>query len=727
MRPEPDHLTSRTLAVARLVFLCATDGTLGRRARHQLTLLLLRLVSGAAGATAAIEPPFGTLLAQLRAGGLPAEFVQRFEREMRGGAFELEDVWNLVADLFALTQPSPDPDAPAGAPPVPPKVERSSVFGLYARRVRVAFECASFEETCSVTSRLRSWLGDADAPEAGPQPPASCTAGGEPTGLAAASATAAAVPSWAHLLPASQLDHLLHERCVAMETGLPFAADLLPMGGAGGAATQLPPMPPPPLAAKGFGASDNLAAAAAADVLSGERGAGDGGWAEAQMVACVRGLELFAPDAPQVAHLQTIYHTQARDLPSALEAFHRYYDSARASSAGLAPNSGGGAPGGIGTGGGAAGAAANHSDAAGGGNGGGNGGGGGGGAGGGGGGGVGFARREVRRSAIQWADLNLARLLLSFGMREQALAALHEAVRLAQQNDDHACLAHALLWLAHAHDGIGANVWGQVSLRQPRDTLRRESTQASLLERCLARAHELRLPELAALASESLALRLSLEAGIAPESAAPGAVSSGRAAAAAMPGAGQRPAGAALRAPCLPPASVGGLAARPTLLKSLPPPLRTWEALRCGSDGVGACTQLVRSCAWERFGDTRLAQLHASLQLRLYRPAALGGVAPHPPQPNSQPSSHLGPQPAAHLSSHPASHLGSHLGGSLGPNGAMPTQHDRLLAACKLAAHAFRTQVRPPLPRANIHTYIHINTYIYIYIYICIYIYKIYI
>jgi anaphase-promoting complex subunit 5 len=57
---------------------------------------------------------------------------------------------------------------------------------------------------------------------------------------------------------------------------------------------------------------------------------------------------------------------------------------------------------------------------------------------------------------MQWADLNLGRLLLSFGQRQQALCALHEGVRLAQQSEDHVCLAHAVLWLAHAHEGMGA-------------------------------------------------------------------------------------------------------------------------------------------------------------------------------------------------------------------------------------------------------------------------------
>ena len=65
-----------------------------------------------------------------------------------------------------------------------------------------------------------------------------------------------------------------------------------------------------------------------------------------------------------------------------------------------------------------------------------------------------------------------------------------EAVlRLSPPYDaEQACLAHALLWLAHAHDGCGADVWGRLSPAGEREgeaAERRESAQAALLERCL--------------------------------------------------------------------------------------------------------------------------------------------------------------------------------------------------------------------------------------------------
>lgn len=152
-------LTPRTLALGRLIFLCVTDEALGRMTRHRLTLLLLHLVTGAGGATSALEPPLGELLSQLaNEANMAPEWVSQFEHEMREMVIESDDVWNLVVDLYALTQPSADPDAHADAPMLLARIEPSSVFGLFARRVRVSFELASFEQLCSATTHLRAWL-----------------------------------------------------------------------------------------------------------------------------------------------------------------------------------------------------------------------------------------------------------------------------------------------------------------------------------------------------------------------------------------------------------------------------------------------------------------------------------------------------------------------------------------------------------------------------------------
>ena len=54
------------------------------------------------------------------------------------------------------------------------------------------------------------------------------------------------------------------------------------------------------------------------------------------------------------------------------------------------------------------------------------------------------------------------RAQLCFGQRDQAVAAIQEAVRSAQQQEDNVCLAHALLWMYHAQAGAGADAWGNL-------------------------------------------------------------------------------------------------------------------------------------------------------------------------------------------------------------------------------------------------------------------------
>ena len=144
--------------------------------------------------------------------------------------------------------------------------------------------------------------------------------------------------------------------------------------------------------------------------------------------------------------------------------------------------------------------------------------------------------------------------------------------------------------------------------------------QQALLQRCLARAHELGLPELAALASEALALR-SVNAS-AQSSALAGAEP-------VTTSATPEPSLSVGRAPVLPPVPLALPGALPTMPAAQPSPLHTWEALRCGAEGCGGSVPLVRSCAWEVFGDARLAALSASLQLKFHRPldgaATVGG------------------------------------------------------------------------------------------------------
>ena len=326
-------------------------------------------------------------------------------------------------------------------------------------------------------------------------------------------------------------------------------------------------------------------------------------------------LEL-APHVPQVHYLHMLTHLHAKEHEQALEAFHRYFDKVRAASAPAAAPATAAAP------------------------------------------------KESMRALTQWASLNLARLLLALGHRNDALWAIQESITAAQQVEDHVCLAYAMLWMYHAQAGAprprdpAADVCGDDPLPPPPpsdETAPPElgstdpKRQQALLQRCLARAHELKLPELVTLASEALALR-TIDAASAPADRAAQPVTGS-----AVP----EPVLSVGRAPPLPPAPLVLPGALPCMPPAQPPPLHAWEALRCGADALSGTAQLVRACAWERFGDTRLASLAASLQLRFHRPA---GAEPLP-----------SPYDPTHRSL------------SFGFNGVRATQADRLLAACKLA------------------------------------------
>eukprot|EP00516_Mucochytrium_quahogii_P001486 CAMPEP_0203746888 /NCGR_PEP_ID=MMETSP0098-20131031/2193_1 /ASSEMBLY_ACC=CAM_ASM_000208 /TAXON_ID=96639 /ORGANISM=" , Strain NY0313808BC1" /LENGTH=897 /DNA_ID=CAMNT_0050635141 /DNA_START=129 /DNA_END=2823 /DNA_ORIENTATION=+ len=80
-----------------------------------------------------------------------------------------------------------------------------------------------------------------------------------------------------------------------------------------------------------------------------------------------------------------------------------------------------------------------------------------------------------RRPMMQYAVLNLAALHYQFGHRREAMLAIQETVRVAQQNGDHVCVVFALSWLYRLASGDD----GQ------------ETTQ--LLRRCLNRARDLGL------------------------------------------------------------------------------------------------------------------------------------------------------------------------------------------------------------------------------------------
>lgn len=90
---------------------------------------------------------------------------------------------------------------------------------------------------------------------------------------------------------------------------------------------------------------------------------------------------------------------------------------------------------------------------------------------------------EVSR---RYAALNLAALQFNFGHRGEAKTALMEAIRMAQESNDHVCLQHALSWL----NMLGDSEEGQV---------------VNQMERSVEKSHELNLPYLTSLGVQALA------------------------------------------------------------------------------------------------------------------------------------------------------------------------------------------------------------------------------
>ncbi|GBG64458.1 hypothetical protein CBR_g44342 [Chara braunii] len=118
---------------------------------------------------------------------------------------------------------------------------------------------------------------------------------------------------------------------------------------------------------------------------------------------------------------------------------------------------------------------------------------------------------------FQAALLSLGSMHVQFGHVREALQALNETVRIAQQNNDDVCLAHALGSLCHLlsnavglPDVSGAVGGGGRGIESsPRMQIQEQQQQEllvfQLLKQCLRRAQELRLPHLVAFSRLALA------------------------------------------------------------------------------------------------------------------------------------------------------------------------------------------------------------------------------
>ncbi|XP_076471090.1 anaphase-promoting complex subunit 5-like isoform X2 [Babylonia areolata] len=99
---------------------------------------------------------------------------------------------------------------------------------------------------------------------------------------------------------------------------------------------------------------------------------------------------------------------------------------------------------------------------------------------------TGNAKRTEDEVSRRYAALNLAALHFNFKHEREARAALLEAIRMAQESNDHICLQHALSWLNLLKDQEGSKAGGQI-------------------ERSVGKSHELNLSYLTSLGVQALA------------------------------------------------------------------------------------------------------------------------------------------------------------------------------------------------------------------------------
>ena len=164
-----DKLTPRGIALGHLVDLFAT-ADISIDMRQALAILLVEQISQTDGISGVIEPSLQELRAALTP--LIPQLRQEFERRLLEMA-EPDDLWDLMGSLAELLQPALMPAMDSGAPPF--QLERSSMLGLFVRRIHLAFRNTSFEEICTLVTHFGQWVqaaqqGDAPATAGTPMP-----------------------------------------------------------------------------------------------------------------------------------------------------------------------------------------------------------------------------------------------------------------------------------------------------------------------------------------------------------------------------------------------------------------------------------------------------------------------------------------------------------------------------------------------------------------------------
>ena len=195
-----DRLSPRSLALGQLIEMYATyraelPATFPLEARQQLALILMQLVGGdPRSATSVIEPSYSKLLQALTP--LPASFVAAFEQRVKAST-EPDDIWTLMTSLSDLMEDNLTLNMDAADPEAGPMhLGRSSVLGMYVRRLLLYFRRASFESLCTLTTHFGQWI--AQQPAATVAPPSTVPG------------RADTLPPWARTLPLKQLEARVH-------------------------------------------------------------------------------------------------------------------------------------------------------------------------------------------------------------------------------------------------------------------------------------------------------------------------------------------------------------------------------------------------------------------------------------------------------------------------------------------------------------------------------------
>ena len=171
-------------------------------------------------------------------------------------------------------------------------------------------------------------------------------------------------------------------------------------------------------------------------------------------------LEKLAPDMVRAHYLRYLNRLQQSDYPAAMDDLHRYFDY----SAGMGGMSSG------------------------------------------------RASCDLIVGRFQAGLLSLGSMHAHFGHVDQAMQALNETVRIAQQYNDDTCLAHALAALCHMLFDVraGNESFAKGEIAGLRDvgtgpSLRIQQQLLLFLRRCLQRALELKVPQLVAFSRLALA------------------------------------------------------------------------------------------------------------------------------------------------------------------------------------------------------------------------------